>query len=162
MPIDHQKYANLRRQLLEFDGAVDAAQSEVRFLRHGTVSADGARLVERSPIDNVRARFSRESPFNLPPTRLPELRQLVADSEAHFRDIDPRRLTLGQGAMLAEFRLAQQLVPLYERLAEAESHVADIVARRAPLAALMQRLDEYVNGRTAGGLVQSLGVRHVA
>jgi hypothetical protein len=161
MPIDHGKHARLKRQLVEFDGALEAAQAEVRYLRHGTVAGDGSRMLERSPIDSTRTRLSRESPFDLAPSQLAELRQMVADAELHFRDIDPRRMTIAQGDMLADSRTAQQLVTLYERLAEAEAHVADIVARRAPLATLVQRLDEYVNGRTAGGLMQTLGVRHV-
>jgi phosphoenolpyruvate carboxylase len=162
MPIDREKHARLKRQLVEVDGALEAAQAEVRYLRHGTVAADGTRMLERSPIDSTRMRLSRESPFNLAPSQLAELRQMVADAELHFRDIDPRRMTISQGDMLADLRTAQQLVALYTRLAEAEAHVADIVARRAPLATLVQRLDEYVGSRETRGLVQSLGVTHVA
>lgn len=156
--IDHSKLKRLKRQFSELDGAFTKAREEVEFLRYGVVSADGRYLQEPGLIPPLLMRLSGTD-FNLPFGRRAELHELVTQFEKRFRGVDRTLMKLSEAHLLSDVQTARALVDAYERLAEAEAHVQDIVERRAPLGALIRSLDQYVG--VDHGLVISLGVRCV-
>lgn len=157
--IDIEKLKRLKRQLAELDGAHENATKELEFLRHGIASSDGRYMQEPGVIPSILRQLPTESPFNLPRGRREELRALVEATEREFRGADMTRTNASTGRMLQEAAAGRALVDAYDRLTEAEAHLADINVRRAPLSALVRRLDEYVG--FDHGLAVSLGVAHV-
>lgn len=156
MAIDHNKHRRLKRQLAELDGAHENATGEVEFLRYGIVSADGSYVQEPGVIPSILRRLSLESPFNLPYAQRDKLRALVAEFDRHMRGVDRSRMKLSEAQVGQEAEAGRALVDAYDRLADAQAHLADINARRAPLTALVRRLDAYVG--FDHGLTSSLGV----